>query len=224
MLIKVEILTKLHSSEVINQSNLLERIKKLSKATYFSLLSKDVAPLNDDESSEKVEEVEVTKEIIKVVEEDKSLEEVKEVVDEPVKILEPLRLSLKELAEAVSQSPASNTKITPLPGISNHKVDLAKSLTTLNDYILAEKQSSLTSTYRSYGLGSSSSSANTEKPKTVAEAVSSLKTEIRVVKGKLFLSFSFYFVPFLILCSYNPIGALLNRRNFTATAQRVEVN
>lgn len=131
-------------------------------------------------------EVEPSKEKENVI-----VEKVEEVIvvepDEPP-VLAELRSSLQSLKEVISKSPSSIIPTGPTPGISNHKVDLSNSLTVLNDYIMTEKHASLNSSYRSYGLAAAPTLAGGEKPKTVAEAVSGLKTEIRVVKGMFLFS------------------------------------
>lgn len=190
LLLSVGILTKLSNGELNSQTKLSEGIKRLVQVSYFKptkvVEEEPILPLD-----EKIEgtEVEPLKEKEKLSVE--KVEEVIAVVEEPEPpVLAGLRTSLQDLREAVSKSPSSILPTDPSPGVSNHKVDLSNSLTVLNDYIMTEKHASLNSAYRSYGLAAAPALAGVEKPKTVAEAVSGLKTEIRVVKGMFFICFA----------------------------------
>lgn len=147
-----------------------------------------------DESSKKQEAKDGQKE---AVEGDQSVEgeattTEDEVLSDPPRILQDLQQSLNTLSSSILTAQdlkINGTLAAPAPLRTSDA--LMSSLDTLNTYITTETHASVSSAYRAYGLAAAPVNANPDKPKTVSEAVTSLKTEIRVVKGKIFVIFQY---------------------------------
>lgn len=104
-------------------------------------------------------------------------------IPKPVNLFLPITASLASLSAFVlplKAAPSSSTRAT------GPNQDLSKSLSTLNEYISTQSYASVSSAYRSYGLASSASvvgSAGAGGNKSLLEAVSAFKVEVRAVKG-----------------------------------------
>lgn len=146
-----------------------------------------------------------------------------ETEDPPPSIFEPLQRSLESLASLASTSTAPNRLILANPakwagmsGSTGAERDLNQSLTTLTEYIEAESFASTSAAYRAYGVGTPVGVSNEQK--TIYDAVSNFKTEIRALKGMLSLELHPFYklsIALIMRPSLHYLGALLNRRNFT---------
>lgn len=121
----------------------------------------------------------------------------------PPQILAPLQCSIQALSTAIAAShpspPSPSTPATSLyaatpsstsaPPPSRPSEGLSQSLSALSEYLVTQTYASTSPAYRSYGLvasGSVPGSVGAEK-KSLPEAISNFKIEVRAVKGSLLL-------------------------------------
>lgn len=226
----VGILTRLASSEILLHTKLLDGVRHLIQTTRFNSVPRvkpekdgaDIAVSEDLGVTSEKEEADVKQkepvEGVQTVEGEATTPE-DEILSDPPRILRELQLSLSILTSSLlaAQDPEIKaTLATPAPIRTSDA--LTSSLNTLNDYITTETHASVSSAYRAYGLAAAPVSASPDKPKTVSEAVTSLKTEIRVVKGEdIVISDKGARADDASFVT----GALLNRRNFAVPRAEV---
>lgn len=108
--------------------------------------------------------------------------------DSPPSIFEPLERSLESLAALVATSTSPSrlaledpAKWAKTSGSSGAERDLNQSLVTLTEYIETESFASTSAAYRAYGVGTSGGASKEQK--TIYDAISNFKTDVRAIKG-----------------------------------------